>query len=214
MSYLNRHKRSPQYERSASRALVADRRLLWWRRAVDNLATVQYVEVTCRLLLVAVFITAAFTKVSGKDAWLAFVRSLRQLKQIPSPLLQPAALAVVAIEAIVAVLLLIPVRVAGWIGFALAGCLLLSFTLVIGRALSHGNRAPCRCFGASSTPLGPIHIMRNMMLVCVAVLGLAGASASGTLDAPYALLAGAGGLVAGILITALEDIVTLFGPAG
>ncbi|MEU8247918.1 MauE/DoxX family redox-associated membrane protein [Nonomuraea sp. NPDC048916] len=174
----------------------------------------QYLEVACRLLLAAVLIMAAFTKVSGKGAWLAFVHSLRQLDQVPSPLLQPVALAVVAIEAIVAVLLLVPVRVAGWIGFALAGCLLLSFTLVIGRALSHGNRAPCRCFGASSTPLGLSHVLRNLMLVCVAVLGLAGASASGTLDAPYALLAGAGGLVAGILITAFEDIITLIRPAG
>jgi len=177
------------------------------------LPIVQYLEVVCRLLLAAVFITAAFTKLSGKAAWLAFVQSLRQLDQVPGPLLRPAALAAVAIEVIVVVLLLVPVRVAGWIGFALAGCLLLSFTLVIGRALSRGNRAPCRCFGASSTPLGMSHILRNLVLVLVAVLGLAGASASGPLDAPYALLAGAAGLVAGILITAFEDIVALVKPA-
>ncbi|WP_143043619.1 hypothetical protein [Nonomuraea jiangxiensis] len=47
---------------------------------------------------------------------LAFVRSLRQLEQVPSPLLQPVALAVVAIAAVP---LFVPVRVAGWIGFTL-----------------------------------------------------------------------------------------------
>ncbi|MFC5813665.1 MULTISPECIES: MauE/DoxX family redox-associated membrane protein [Nonomuraea] len=171
-----------------------------------------YLDVACRLLLAAVFVTAAWTKVSGKAGWAAFVGSLRQLDQVPGPLLRPAAFAVVATEIVVAVLLLVPVRVAGWIGFALAGCLLLSFTLVIGRALSRGNRAPCRCFGASSTPLGPIHIVRNLILVCVAVLGLAGASAPGAFEVPYALLAGVAGLVAGILITAFEDLVALFRP--
>nr|WP_176903321.1 MauE/DoxX family redox-associated membrane protein [Nonomuraea maritima] len=177
------------------------------------MATVQYAEVACRILLAAVFLTAAFGKASGKSAWLAFVHSLRRLEQVPGPLLRPVALAVVTTEAVAAVLLLVPARVAGWAGFALAGCLLLAFTLVIGRALKHGNRAPCRCFGASSTPLGASHMTRNLMLTCVAVLGLVGTSAPGTPEVPYALLAGAAGLVTGILVVAFEDIVTLFRPA-
>ncbi|HEX5595853.1 MAG TPA: MauE/DoxX family redox-associated membrane protein [Micromonosporaceae bacterium] len=174
----------------------------------------RYLDVACRLVLATVFIVAAFTKVSGKGGWVAFVRSLRQLDQVPVSLVQPVAVAVVVVEALVVVLLLAPVRLAGSVGFALAGALLLTFTVVIGRALSRGNRAPCRCFGASNTPLGLPHVVRNLMLVCVVLLGLAGASAYGTLDVPYALLAGAVGLVAGILITAFEDIVALIRPVG
>ena len=168
-----------------------------------------YLEVACRLLLAAVFLTAAVTKLSGGAAWAAFTDSLRQLDQVPGALVRPAALAVVAAEAIAGVLLLVPVRAAGRVGFVLAGGLLLAFILVIGRALSSGNRAPCRCFGASSTPLGAGHLVRNVVLLGAALLGLAGTFAAGPLGLPYALVAGAAGLVAGILITAFEDIVAL-----
>ena len=175
---------------------------------------VQYLQVACRLLLASVFVVAVFSKISEKTAWLAFVQSLRQLRQVPDAVVRAAALATVAIEMLVAVLLLVPVPAAGAFGFALAACLLLAFTIAIGLALLRGNRVPCRCFGASSTPLGLPHVTRNLVLICVATLGLIGASAAGTLDVAYAALAGASGLIVGILVTALEDVVALFKPAG
>ncbi|MGN9919534.1 MauE/DoxX family redox-associated membrane protein [Micromonospora palomenae] len=174
----------------------------------------RYLELACRLLLAVVFILAAFSKISGAAAWLAFVRALHQMRQVPDAVLRPAAIATVAIEALVAVLLLVPVRAVGALGFALASCVLLVFTVVVGLAMRRGNRTPCRCFGASTSPLGLPHITRNLVLICTAALGLTGASAAGTLEVPYALLAGASGLIVGLLITALEDIVALIKPVG
>jgi hypothetical protein len=173
---------------------------------------VRYLEVVCRALLASVFVVAVVNKVASRAAWLDFVRSLRELRQLPEAVVRPAAVATVTVEALVAVLLLVPVRTAGILGFALAAGLLGAFTVVIGRALARGNRAPCRCFGASSTPLGRPHVVRNLTLICVALLGLAGLSAGAAIDPGYAVLAGITGLVLGILTTAAEDIVALFTP--
>ncbi|MGR6322068.1 MauE/DoxX family redox-associated membrane protein [Micromonospora soli] len=174
----------------------------------------RYLEVTCRLLLAAVFVVAAFNKASGKTAWLSFVQSLHQLRQVPASLVRPVAVAAVTTETTVALLLLVPVRAVGAAGFAVAAGLLLAFTVVIGLAVSRGNRAPCRCFGASRVPLGMPHVIRNLVLILAAVLGLIGALSEGTAEVPYALLAGTGGLILGILITAAEDIVALVKPIG
>lgn len=166
----------------------------------------------CRALLASVFVVAVVNKVAGKVAWLDFVQYLRELRQLPEAVARPAAVATVTVEALVAALLLAPVRTAGIVGCGLAACLLSAFTLVIGRALAGGNRASCRCFGASSTPLGRPHVVRNLTLICVAVLGVAGLSAGAAIDPDYAVLAGITGLVLGILTTAVEDIVALFKP--
>ncbi|MFB9236602.1 hypothetical protein ACFFWC_13745 [Plantactinospora siamensis] len=55
-------------------------------------------------------------------------------------------------------------------------------------------------------------MLRNLALVCVAELGLAGAAAPGSLELPYALVAGVAGLVVGVLVTAAEDIAALLRP--
>ncbi|AVT29269.1 methylamine utilization protein MauE [Plantactinospora sp. BC1] len=172
----------------------------------------RYLEVGCRVLLAAVFIVAVANKVASRAAWRDFVRSLRELRQLPEAAVRPAAVATVTAEALAAALFLVPLRVAGVLGFALAIGLLAAFTVVIGLALARGNRAPCRCFGASSTPLGIPHLVRNLTLICVAALGVLGLSTGTALDPAYAMIAGITGLVLGMLTTAAEDIVALVKP--
>ncbi|MFI6258618.1 MauE/DoxX family redox-associated membrane protein [Micromonospora zamorensis] len=174
----------------------------------------RYLEVACRLLLVTVFVVAVYTKVSGMPAWLSFVDSLRQLDPVSTNVARPAAILTVTVEVLVTLLLLVPVRRVGEIGFVLAAGLLVAFTIVIALAVAKGTRATCRCFGASTTPLGWPHILRNLTLLVVALLGLAGASAPESLGVSGALLAGVGGLVLGVLVTVIEDIVALIRPIG
>lgn len=179
-----------------------------------RLPIVPYLEVTCRLLLVVVFAVAVFTKVSNRSAWQAFVQSLHQLGQLPEAAVRPAAIATVTTELLATLLLMVPVRAVGISGFVLSAGLLFAFTVVIGLAVARGNRTPCRCFGASSTPMGAPHLARNLLLVCLAALGLVATVTAGPIEIPYALLAGAGGLLVGILVTAAEDIVALLRPMG
>jgi len=174
---------------------------------------VRYAELACRLCLLTVFVVALAGKLSGKDAFAAFTRSLRQMSVIPQGTVAVAARASVAAEALVIVLLAIPLRGAGAAGFAVAAGLLAVFTGAIVLSLRRGNVAPCRCFGASSTPLGARHVVRNVVLISLALLGFGAALAPGPADLAGLLVAGAAGVVAGVTVTAFDDIAALLRPA-
>jgi Methylamine utilisation protein MauE len=164
----------------------------------------EYVGVGCASLIGWVFLASAISKLRHFGE---FTRSLPALAPVRPGQVRPLAMAVAATEAAVPVLLLFPAAV--FYGFALAGALLAAFTAAIGTALKRGRRAPCPCFGASSAPLGPSHLVRNAILV---ISTLAGGLA---LDAqpPQAgglVVAIAAGLVGAILIVAMDDIAFLF----
>ena len=164
----------------------------------------EYVGVGCASFIGWVFLASAISKLRHFGE---FTRSLPALAPVRPGQVRPLAVAVVATEAAVPVLLLFPATV--FYGFALAGALLAVFTAAIGTALKRGRRAPCRCFGASSTPLGPSHLVRNAILL---ISTLAGGLA---LDAQPPQAAGlvvaiAVGLVGAILIVAMDDIAFLF----
>jgi hypothetical protein len=174
---------------------------------------VTYLDVTCRALLGAVFVGALIGKVAGRGAFAAFTASLRRMDVLPAKVVVPAAGATVAAEALVALLVLIPTRGTGAAGCALAAVVLAVFTAAVVRSLRRGNRAPCRCFGASSQPLGPRHVVRNVGLVAVALLGLAATLTAGRVEVAPAVVAGTVGLVLGVLVAVFDDILALVRPA-
>lgn len=131
---------------------------------------------------------------------------------VPQRTVRPVAVASVAAEAAAVVLLATPARWSGAAGFVLAAGLLAVFGWAVVRSVRAGNTAPCRCFGASSTPLGMRHVVRNGVLVLVALVGLAGALAAGRVDLGAAFVAAGAGLVAGVLVAAYDDIAELLGP--
>ncbi|MEV0400318.1 MauE/DoxX family redox-associated membrane protein [Actinoallomurus sp. NPDC050550] len=163
----------------------------------------EYVRAACASLLALVFVASAVSKLRDFGG---FERSLPGLAPVPARLVRPLARAVVAAEAAIPVLLLVPPATA--YGFGLAGILLMAFTVAIAVALRHGRRAPCRCFGASSTPIAPRHLVRNATLLVAAALG--GAAPSGLPMTPGLAVAVAGGLVGAALIVVFDDIVDLF----
>jgi hypothetical protein len=174
---------------------------------------VRYVELACRLLIATVFLGALASKVYSRAAFGAFVTSLRRMAVLPDAAAPLAARLSVTGEALVAVLLLLPGRWLGAAGFLLAVGLLGAFTVAIGLSLRRGNRAPCRCFGVSTTPLGPRHVARNLTLMGVSTVGLAAALEPGHLDPGASLVAGTLGVMLGLLVTALDDIVELVRPS-
>jgi methylamine utilization protein MauE len=172
----------------------------------------RYVEVATRALLAVVFVTALAGKVSGRASYRAFLRSLRQMDVVPAAALRPAAATTVVAEAAAVVLLLVPAGWSGAAGLALAGTLLATFTVVVARTVGRGRRAPCRCFGASDTPLGRQHVVRNVALTAVAAVGLAAAASAGE-PQPVAAgvgVAGCAGLLIGVLVAALDDLTALY----
>jgi len=173
----------------------------------------QYVAFGCRALLGVVFLVALVSKLSGRRAFHEFTQSLRAMRVVPSSMATLAAVTTVVCEAAATVLLGVPLRSTGLAGFALAAILLAVFGGAIIISLRHGNSQPCRCFGRSATPLGRLHVWRNIFLVFVAFTGSATTTLqTGTLALAPTLMAVFTGLIAGAIIVALDDLAYLFRP--
>jgi hypothetical protein len=71
---------------------------------------------------------------------------------------------------------------------------------------------PCRCFGASTTPLSLRHIVRNAVLIAIAVLGAVATIGSAAAQLPVAIMAGVVGAVLGMLVAAMDDLMALVRP--
>ncbi|SEG95342.1 hypothetical protein SAMN05444920_10943 [Nonomuraea solani] len=170
----------------------------------------QYVDVAGRALLITVFALALVSKVSSRAAWSAFVRSTRSMRVVGDGLAPAAAVATAAAEAGVIVLAAVPVRWAGSAAFVLAtgllGCLTVAVVLVVRR----GAQVPCRCFGATETPMGTPHVVRNLLLVATALLGLAGSLVGGSFDPALTVVIALFGAVLGLLMARWDDLVSLF----
>lgn len=170
----------------------------------------QYVAIACRLLIAAVFIASAATKLAGPSAFGAFTQSVRTMRVLPTAWSRPVAYVVVVAEVFAAVLVLVPLTFPAVVGFAIAAGLLAAFAVGITISVRRGERTPCRCFGTSTTPLGPLHVFRNIFLICGCVLGAAAILLAGPFDWGGAAVAAVAGLVLGALVVVLDDIAALF----
>jgi hypothetical protein len=173
---------------------------------------VNYVEIGCRAALGVVFLTSAATKLSGRASFAEFVASLRRMDVVPRRLAGPIGGLVVTGEVAVVVFLALPFTASAATGFGLAALLLCGFTGAIVVSLRRGRQTTCRCFGASTVPLGRRHVARNAVLVAAAGLGLAGTVMGGSAQPLALFLAVVAGLTAGGLLTVLDDVVALFRP--
>lgn len=173
----------------------------------------RYVEIAARLLIGVVFLVAFVGKVNSPVAYRAFVRSLREMNVLHAGLQPWAARGSLVVESLIIVLLAVPMRATGVAGFALSAGLLSVFAGAIGLSLRRGNRVPCRCFGASTTPLGTGHIVRNVVLVAGSLLGIVAALRPGTATGAGTVVAAFAGLAAGLVVTMYDDIAALWSPS-
>jgi hypothetical protein len=157
-------------------------------------------------LLVVVLLASSAAKLRGRQALRALADSLVALRLVRTASARRVALALAVAESATVVLLMAPASRA--VGFAAAAVLLTVLTAGVAVVLARGATAPCRCFGASETSLSARHLVRNVLLVAAAVLGLLSPSGYPA----GALVAVAAGVVAGILVTVLDDVVALFSP--
>lgn len=167
------------------------------------------VFVAARVLLGVVFAVSAASKVRPADHR-AFRRTVRDWTGGRLPAAPPAA-ALVVLEAAVPVLLAL--RPAA--GLALAVVLLAGFTAAILGRLRQGDAGACRCFGSTDVPVSSVHVVRNAVLLAVALVGLLtgpGAAAASRWDGST-LAAGGLALVLGVLVVRLDDLVALLAPS-
>lgn len=171
-----------------------------------------YLLTTCRVLLAGVFVLALASKVRGRASFEAFAASIRALGLLSGAGSAVAAYALVGAEASVVLLLVFPPTVLP--GLAAAGATLTVMTAGILAALRRGRRGPCRCFGASDAPLGPVHVVRNLLLIGGAaaglVAGLAPAGAGSPAHPAGLALAAVGAAVGVLIVVRLDDLADLF----
>ncbi|MFC0628092.1 MauE/DoxX family redox-associated membrane protein [Kribbella deserti] len=193
-----------------------------WRRRhrLDSGVSMAYLLLSTCAALALVFALSAANKASRKS-FHDFVTSAGPLEVLPEALRLPAAYGVVAVEAALAIALVVGaggafssrLSLLAIVGFVLAITLLLAFTTAIVLTLRRGVRKACKCFGATSTPLGRAHVVRNLLLLVLAVAGLVAALTQGApLQPAGAALAVMAGVIGGLLITRFDDLLDLFSP--
>jgi len=172
-----------------------------------------YLTVGCQAALTAVFLFSVASKVRSRRAYEEFVSAVIAMRVLPQPWTRPAALATVAGELATVVLLAVNTVPAA---FVIAAGLLTIFTAAILIAIRRGRRAPCRCFGASTTPLGRLHVVRNLVLLAACLAGLVSVSeGTGSVLHPGGLIISlAGAAIATLFVLRIEDLVSLFGSNG
>ncbi|SED36361.1 Methylamine utilisation protein MauE [Streptomyces sp. 2224.1] len=172
-----------------------------------------YAAIGIRCLIGIIFLTSAISKSVGRQAFPSFVASLRDMRLLPPQTVTAVGGCVVLAEFTSCTLLLMPHRLLPAAGLGLAALLLTVFTAAIAVTVRRGSRTPCRCFGASTTPLGPRHLIRNTVLAALAVLGALWTVGAGYPTALSRSVVPAGlGLLLGGLVTVLDDLVALFHP--
>ncbi|MDQ0983884.1 MauE/DoxX family redox-associated membrane protein [Streptomyces sp. V2I9] len=173
-----------------------------------------YLVLFCRVLLAGVFLAAFVGKVRSAAAYREFAGSVVRLGLFPRRVSRVCAAVVVGVEFLVLVLL-VPGRTVP-AGFLAAVLLLGAFAAGIVLALRAGGSAPCRCFGASSAPLGRVHVVRNLILAVVGAGGLAAAvTGAGAAWPPHAggvAVAGVAAVLGVFLVVRLDDLMSLFRP--
>ena len=120
--------------------------------------------VVASVLLGIAFLVAGGSKIAAGEAWPAQARGLGA----PSFVIPVLPWFEIVLGA------LLVVQVAPTAAAVVALITLLAFTGLIVRRLAQGEHPPCACFGAwSAKPLGPGHLVRNGVLMLLAVIVIA-----------------------------------------
>ncbi|MFF0743671.1 MauE/DoxX family redox-associated membrane protein [Streptomyces sp. NPDC004111] len=168
----------------------------------------EHVMLACRVLIGCVFVASAASKLLSAASFRSFVTATRDMA-VPAALAPAVAVGVVAGEcASVLLLVLWPGGVAGLI---VAGVLLVGFTAGIAGVLLRGKDQSCNCFGSTTAPIGPRHVVRNAALLAVVAAGLLSRTAGpGQTHVAGVLAAVAVGLIGAVLVLSTDNLAELF----
>lgn len=161
-----------------------------------------------QVLLATVFLCSGLPKLRD-------VPGLRRHIAATVPWLGPGPASVVAgalpvVELVTAVLVLTR---AAWIGYTVATVLLLAFTVYLVGLLRSQPHASCGCAGPRDTPVSPLHVVRNVLLVTVCALTWWASALDGGPGATSYAVASGPAAVFGFAVLHLRELVTFFRPS-
>lgn len=181
--------------------------------AVGSLAV--GVMVLCGVVL----LVSAVSKVRSRGDYAEFVASVPAFG-LPARWTSLLAVATVVVEFAVTVLVLVAsvLMVAGvgagrWLGGAglvLAVGLFGVLTVAVWRAVARRSGAACRCFGPARTSLARRHVVRNALLLLVALLGVASVFVVDSVNPVVAGVAAVVGVLGAVMVVRFDDLAELF----
>ncbi|MER5549018.1 MauE/DoxX family redox-associated membrane protein [Streptomyces sp. NPDC002589] len=159
--------------------------------------------ISCQLILTVVFLVSAIFKVRDIDTFAGRVRPA-----LPSRVARHSysvGVLVVFLEfATVVLLLFVP-----YVGFLESAVLLIAFTVHLVRVIRSGVQVPCGCAGSSEAPTSRVHVVRNLLLLVMAVTGSSlSALAVGHLQLNHLVLLGPATII-GLGILYLQELTDL-----
>lgn len=176
----------------------------------------EFVSALSHASLVIVFAAAVLGKIRNAVSFRAFRHAVATLGRVPAARAGVLAAGIVFAEAATVPLLAVPWpdgdRLPAVIGLLTVIGLLASFTYAVARALRAGTRVACRCFGTSASPVGPPQLMRNVVLLVVAVTALPGVAESGHLSWQARFAAWLCGATAALLLVVGDELAALLRP--
>jgi hypothetical protein len=169
-----------------------------------------YLIAAVQTALGLVFAVSGLSKLAGRRAFDGFVAELRATRLVGARA-RPVAAAVVAAELAVATALAVPqTRTAG---LAAAAGLLAVLTAGVAVTVRRRVRATCRCFGATGSQLGAVHVVRNASLCTVAAAAAVLTPGIPPAGLPVFAVGAVAGAVLALLIIRLDDVAALFAKA-
>lgn len=162
-----------------------------------------YYLLAARCLLATVFAIAAVTKLGSASGFKRFSITVQKLTMLPERQAVPAAVGLVVGEALITILITLPLTPRA--GFALAMVFLLLFISVVFRAVRGGVFAECRCFGDHSSAMSYPMLVRNVLLLTIAAPGVVISPGAAALDPLGVALAVAAGFAVAIAFIRYYD---------
>lgn len=169
-----------------------------------------YLSLGCSVVLVGTLFVAIASKVLSRHGWELYVASIREIASQRFPYPRTVAACVVAVEVTCVALISLPATRS--VGLAAAVAIFGAYSFALLAALRRGVVEPCRCFGSSSKyPLSMLEVLRNLVLIGVAALGLlAGLEPSGRLAVASTVVTVGIALVAVAAVVFLEDLMWIW----
>jgi hypothetical protein len=171
-----------------------------------------YMGFSLRLALAGVFLLSGLGKARDRAAFVTAVRRVGRVRGRRAPAV--VAVLVAVGEAVAA--LILPWPSTAPYGLALAGTLLVAFTVALAVAVRTGTGEPCACFGPSPAPVAPRHLVRNAVLlaaVLVAAPPVLGADPAGSYGVPEVVACLLIAAAVAVPVAALDRLAELLGPA-
>jgi hypothetical protein len=160
------------------------------------------------VLIGATFAAAALGKARDPDG---FDQAAAAFRLIPPKRLRIVARLLMAVELLIVALLavgLLPAAgIAITIGLGIAAALLIAYTVGLIAVRVRGMTVTCHCFGAGPAPVSWWDVVRNVLLVGGAALGMAAGNPESRLPVGDAILVVMLALIAALIVTNLTNVV-------